>query len=117
MTALLVIGILVFLAAAISKMYALCYTGPLAMNRRSSKKAKVHVQTHYGVFDVVIEKDGKEYLVSVPRYPEVVTFGKSLAHAKRMAKEAIEVSVEGDILMRAKRTGDIKLVRTPVRLA
>ena len=87
------------------------------MNRRSGTKTRTHVQTRYGIFDVVIEKDGKDYLVSVPKYPEVVTFGTSLAHAKRMAKEAIEVSIEGDILMRAKRMGDIKFVRTPVRLA
>jgi len=87
------------------------------MNRRSGKKTRVRIQTQYGIFDVVIEKDGKDYLVSVPTYPEIVTLGTSLAHAKRMAKEAIEVSIEGDVLMRAKRTGDIKLVRTPVRLA
>jgi len=87
------------------------------MNQRSSKKIKIHIQTQYGIFDVIIERDGKDYLVSIPRYPEVVTFGNSLAHAKRMAKEAIEVSIEGDVLMRAKRAGDIKFVRTPVRLA
>jgi predicted RNase H-like HicB family nuclease len=87
------------------------------MDRRNGKKTKINVETQYGVFDVVIEKDGRDYLVSVPKYPEVVTFGTSFAHAKHMAKEAIEVSIEGDILMRAERTGDIKLVRTPVRLA
>ena len=75
------------------------------------------VSTRYGAFDVIFEQEGKHYLVSVPGHPEVITFGTSLAHAKRMAKEAIEVSIEGDILIRAERTGDIKLVRTPVRLA
>lgn len=84
---------------------------------RSTRKIKAQVQTDYGLFDVIFERDGKNYLVSVPKYPEVVTFGTSLAHAKHMAKEAIEVSIEGDILMRAERSGDIRLIRTPVRLS
>jgi predicted RNase H-like HicB family nuclease len=84
---------------------------------RQAKKTKTQVQTRYGMFDIVLERDGKHYLVSVPKRPEVVTFGVSTAHAKRMAKEAIEVSIEGEIIIRAEQTGDIKLVRTPVRLA
>ena len=83
----------------------------------STKKIRTQIQTDYGLFDVIFERDGKNYLVSVAKYPEVVTFGTSLAHAKRMTKEAIEVSIEGDILLRAERSGDIRLMRSPVRLA
>ena len=81
------------------------------------KKVRAKIQTQYGMFDIVLEREDKHYMVSVPKRPDVVTFGRSLAHAKSMAKEAIEVSIEGDIIMRAERTGDIKLVRTPVRLS
>lgn len=82
-----------------------------------TKKIRTQVQTHYGLFDVVFERDGKNYIVSVSKYPEVVTFGTSLTHARKMAKEAIEVVIEGDILKRAERTGDIRFVRTPIRLS
>ena len=95
----------------------MCYSALRVMNRRGTKKTKVNIQTQYGIFDVVIEKDDRDYLVAVPQRPDVVTFGASLVDAKRMAKEAIECSIEGDVLMRAERKGDIKVVRTPVRLA
>lgn len=87
------------------------------MRKRRNTNVKSQISTQYGLFDVVFERDGKQYLVSVPQRPDIVTFGRSLSHARRMAKEAIEVSIEGDIIVRAERAGNIKLVRTPVRLA
>jgi predicted RNase H-like HicB family nuclease len=81
------------------------------------KKMRTQVQTLYGAFDVALERDDGQYLVAVVGRPDIITFGKNIAHAKRMAKEAIEVSIEGDVLMRAKHSGDIKILRMPVQLA
>lgn len=76
-----------------------------------TSKQKVSIQTRYGFFDVIFQRDGRNYLVQVPKYPEIVTFGKSFAHAKRMAKDAIEVAVEGEVLLRAKERGIIRFLR------
>lgn len=51
------------------------------------------IQTKKGFFKVVIwyDKKDKAYLVKAPSLPDVVTFGKSISDAKRMAKDAIEL--------------------------
>ena len=51
------------------------------------------IQTRQGSFKIVIwyDKKDKAYLVKVPSLPDVVTFGKSISDARRMAKDAIEL--------------------------
>ena len=73
-------------------------------------KQKNTVKTRYGLFEILLERDGKGYFVSVPRLPEVITGGTTLTHAKRMAVEAIEVAIEGDVLSRAEKSGRVRFV-------
>ena len=49
------------------------------------------------------------YMVTVPKQSDVITWGKTQAHAKRMAKEAIECSVEAEVLIAAQREGVIAI--------
>ena len=44
--------------------------------------------------EIVFDRDGGGYTVTAPDLDGVVTWGKNLAHAKKMAKEAIELCVE-----------------------
>ena len=51
------------------------------------------IDTKHGSYRVEIRRDEKEgtYRVRVPAFPELATFGTSLADAKRMAKDIIEL--------------------------
>ena len=80
------------------------------VKRKVAKRQTVDVQTKYGLFLVALERDGRGHMVSVPRMPEVVTFGQTVTEAKHMAQEAIEVAIEGEILVRAAQRGDIKFL-------
>lgn len=62
------------------------------MNKKI-KKYTFNIPTNRGTYSVVLKWDNRDraYLVSVPSLPEVITFGKTLADAKRMAKDAIEL--------------------------
>lgn len=81
------------------------------MIKKASRYQTVDVQTKYGLFAVSFERDGKGYAASVPRISEIATFGTTLADAKRMAREAIEVAIEGEVLARAEQKGTIKFSR------
>ena len=72
-------------------------------------KKKYSIKTKYGVFDSVFERepDMGGYMIIVPKRKDVFSWGKTLAHAKKMAKEAIECSVEGDVLIAAEKEGAI----------
>ena len=54
------------------------------------------IKTKKGVFNTKIwwDKNDKAYLVKGVNFPEVVTFGKTLSEAKKMAKEALELYCE-----------------------
>ena len=74
------------------------------------KKIVLDIETKKGIYQVVFRWDVKDkaYLVSVPSLPGVVTFGKNLADAKRMAKDAVELYCtcligEGNIIIDDKR--------------
>ncbi len=71
------------------------------------KKIKAEIVTDYGMYAIVLEPepDMGGYMVTAPKRPDVVTWGKTQAHAKRMAREAVECSVEGDVLIAAEREG------------
>lgn len=61
-----------------------------------TKKQKISIDTKKGRYTCILRWDAKDkaYLVSVPSLPEVFTFGRTLAEAKRMAKDAIELYCE-----------------------
>ena len=79
--------------------------------RRVTQKIQAKVKTDYGAFVVVFERepDIGGYMATVPKVADVVTWGKTLAHAKRMAKEAIECSIEGDVVVAAEKEGLVAL--------
>jgi predicted RNase H-like HicB family nuclease len=60
------------------------------------RKKIVKVKTLFGTFECIFElnKPEKGYTVTVPRVRGVVTCGDTLAEAKKMAKEAIELHCE-----------------------
>jgi predicted RNase H-like HicB family nuclease len=72
-------------------------------------KISVKVKTDYGEFLCALqsEPDMDGYMVTVPKKPDVITWGKNVTHAKKMAKEAIECSIEGDVLIEAEKTGTV----------
>ena len=78
---------------------------------KKERKIKTEIDTEYGKCSIVLEpeKDMGGYMVTAPKRPDVITWGKTLAHAKRMAKEAIECSVEGDVLIAAEKEGIVAI--------
>ena len=74
---------------------------------KKTKKIKTEISTDYGIYAIVLENepDMGGYMVTAPKRPDVVTWGKTRAHAKRMGKEAIECSVEGEVLIAAEQDG------------
>lgn len=67
-------------------------TGPAS----NGVKKKYLIKTKYGDFQVLIwyDKNDKSYLVETVGFDRTMTFGVSIAEAKRMAKELIELLVE-----------------------
>lgn len=47
------------------------------------------------------------YMVSAPKRPDVISWGKTLSQAKLMAKDAIECSVIGDVIVAAQKANAI----------
>ena len=81
--------------------------------KKHEKKIKAGVATAYGSFEIVLarEPDMGGYMVTVPNVPAAITWGKSVAHAKEMAREAIELSLETKTLISAAREGRIKFTK------
>jgi predicted RNase H-like HicB family nuclease len=61
-----------------------------------TKKKFYTIKTKYGDFSVAIwcDRQDKVYLVETKEFDKTMTFGKSLAEAKKMAIELIELLVE-----------------------
>ena len=68
----------------------------LPLDYNCDMKKKYLIKTKYGDFQVSIwyDKSDKAYLVETVGFDKTMTFGASLAEAKRMAKELIELLVE-----------------------
>lgn len=63
------------------------------MDKKHTQRLYVH--TSYGDHLGVFEQDEKKgFIVTVPGLSGVVTWGKNVAHAKKMAQEAIELCIE-----------------------
>ena len=58
------------------------------------KKQDHVIKTRFGSHVCEFEKDAKGYIVVAKDIRGVVTWGKNLAHAKAMAKEALELMIE-----------------------
>lgn len=61
---------------------------------KKNGKRYIEVKTRYGTHTAVLEPDENGYVVTVPGLPGVVTWGRDIEHAKKMAKDAIELCVE-----------------------
>lgn len=58
------------------------------------KKREIAIKTRFGMHVCVFEKDVRGYLVTAKDIPGVVTWGKNLSEAKKMAQEALELMIE-----------------------
>ncbi len=82
-------------------------------------KTTIIIKTQYGSFSCVFEPepDMGGYMVTVLKLPAAITWGKTLAHAKKMAKEVIECVIEGNIIVAAEKSGQITIKNHSVNIA
>lgn len=87
--------------------------------RKAEKKKKADVRTDYGVFSVVFEKepDMGGYTAEALSVQGAISWGKTLAEAKRMIVDAIEGVIEARIIANAVKTGHVRLRRNAAALA
>lgn len=61
----------------------------------NKKVQKIYIKTDYGKHLCFFEPDEKKgFIVTAENLSGVITWGKNLAHAKKMVKEAIELCIE-----------------------
>lgn len=74
------------------------------------------VKTQYGTFEAVFEHetDRGGYVVTAPRVRGGVSWGKNLSEAKKMIVEAIECSIEGEVILAAETAGQVTISRQMV---
>lgn len=58
------------------------------------KKKEIIVKTRFGAHVCLFDPDERGYVVTAKDVPGVVTWGKNLLEAKKMAKEALELMIE-----------------------
>lgn len=77
---------------------------------RVNKKI-IEIKTKYGSFLCVFEpeKDMGGYMVEARGIPGAISWGKDMAEAKKMIAEAIEVAVEGELIIAAREAQDAVL--------
>lgn len=77
------------------------------MSKLSTKTAVV--KTKYGSFKTVFEPetDMGGYVATAPKVQGAVSWGKNLAHAKKMIAESIECAIEGEIIVAAEQAGQV----------
>jgi predicted RNase H-like HicB family nuclease len=85
----------------------------------SKQKITYSIKTNYGTFLCVFEPevDMGGYTATALEVQGAVTWGKSLAHAKRMIVEAIEGVIETRVLARAEKEGTVRVVSRPLIFA
>ncbi len=74
-------------------------------------KKVVAIETAYGRFSCVFEpeKDMGGYMAEARGVQGAVSWGKTLAEAKRMIKEAIEGAIETNVVARAEKQGVFRM--------
>ena len=77
------------------------------------KKIKTEVDTQYGRYAVVLERepDMGGYMVEAPGVQGAISWGKTVSHAEKMIKEAIELVVETRAVMNAEKQGFVRILR------
>ncbi len=59
------------------------------------QKRKIQINTEYGSYMCIFKTDGEGgVIVTAPSVEGMITWGKNLEHAKKMAKECLELCVE-----------------------
>ena len=68
------------------------------------------VKTQYGSFKVIFEPetDMGGYVVTASKVQGAVSWGKNLAHAKKMIAECIEGAIEARVIAEAVQEGNIR---------
>jgi len=80
-------------------------------------KKKIKITTDYGSHECVFKSDGeKGFIVMAPAVPGMITWGKNLEHARKMAKECLELCVEC-LVERRLRTGHHRATKAAERIA
>ena len=76
------------------------------------------IKTKYGTFRCVFEpeRDMGGYTVEAPAVQGVVSWGKNLAHAKKMAAECIEGAIETRIIVEAVKEGNVRFTANAKRI-
>ena len=65
------------------------------MSKKNNQKKYIEIKTRYGAHLCLIEPDEKNSLiVTAVNLPGVITCGKDLKEAQKMAQEAIEICIE-----------------------
>lgn len=61
------------------------------------KILKEKIKTDYGVFECRLTPDEQGYVITCPSVEGVVSWGKNLTEARKMAKEAVELCIEASV--------------------
>ena len=79
----------------------------------AGKKQTHSIKTRYGSFPCVFEpeKDMGGYVVEASAVQGAVSWGKTLAEAKRMIAEAIEGAIEARVISKAIKRGTVRVAR------
>ncbi|MBI4132401.1 MAG: type II toxin-antitoxin system HicB family antitoxin [Candidatus Sungbacteria bacterium] len=79
----------------------------------ATRKKTYIVKTQYGSFPCIFEpeKDMGGYTAEAPAVQGAVSWGKTLAEAKRMIAEAIEGSIEARAVSKAVKKGTVRVIR------
>lgn len=79
------------------------------VKQNKSKRITAAVDTSYGSHRIIFERDERKgYVATAPDLPGVITWGKTLLEAKKMAREAIELCVEctAEAMIAAEKTAN-----------
>ncbi len=69
-------------------------------------KKKIQIVTDYGSHICIFKSDGeKGFIVTAPGVEGMITWGKDINHAKKMAKECLELCVECLVERRLRKEG------------
>ncbi len=81
-------------------------------------KKKYLIKTQYGSFEAVFEPetDMGGYVVTASKVQGAVSWGKNLAHAKKMIAECIEGAIEARVIMDAVTEGSIRFTSRAKRV-
>ncbi|HEY4501132.1 MAG TPA: hypothetical protein VJI70_02605 [Candidatus Paceibacterota bacterium] len=84
---------------------------------KSSIKTAI-VKTQYGSFKVVFESEADMggYVVTAPKVQGAVSWGKNLAHAKKMIAECIEGMIEARVIAEAVQEGNVRFTTRAGRM-